>query len=254
VAPRSNHQRRRARGAEPLALTVGGPHAVLAALDQPAAVERVFIDDESGARGQESRAAAQRAGIPVSPASRGECDRLAGVKAQGVAARIRFRYADFYELIGAASGLVVFLDGVEYQQNLGAIIRTAEATGCLGVVIPGRRTAEVTAAVVRASAGAALRLPVARPVNLAGAIHKARDAGFWAIGLDQHAPRIIEPQPNGARTALVVGGEGRGLGRLVRETCDELVRIPMRGKVESLNASAATAVAIYRTQTLVLFG
>jgi 23S rRNA (guanosine2251-2'-O)-methyltransferase len=247
------HRSRSARGAD-VHLTVAGPHAVLAALEQPDSVERVFLENDAQvSRADVIRAAAGRAGIPVSATARGECDRLAGVKAQGVAASIRFRYADFDDLISAASGMLVFLDGIEDPQNLGAIIRTAEAAGCLGVVIPARRTAEVTPAVVRASAGTALQLPIARPVNLAGALHKARDAGFWALGLDHQAERVIEPQRADTRSALVVGGEGRGLGRLVRETCDELVRIPMRGRVESLNASAATAVAIYRMQSPTLF-
>jgi 23S rRNA (guanosine2251-2'-O)-methyltransferase len=252
---RSTHRRRRTKPGEAIALTVAGPHAVLAALENPESVERVFLDAEAhGARADAVRAAAERAGVPISKAGRGECDRLSGVRAQGFAARIEFAYADIDDLIAAPAGLILFLDGVEDPQNFGAIVRTAEAAGCLGVVIPGRRTADVTAAAVRASAGAALQLPIARPVNLAGAIHKARDAGFWAIGLDHEAERVLEPQATGARSALVVGGEGRGLGRLVRETCDELARIPMRGKVESLNASAATAVAIYRAQANVLFG
>ena len=254
MSSRSTHRRRRVRPGEAVNLTVAGPHAVLAALARPGSVERVFLDGESeGARLESIRAAAVEAGVPISKAARGECDRLSGVRSQGVAARIRFEYADLDDLVSAEKGLIVFLDGIEDPQNFGAIIRTAEAAGCLGVVIPARRTAEVTAAAVRASAGAALQLPIARPVTLAGAIHKARDAGLWVIGLDHEAQRVVEPQPPAACTALVVGGEGRGLGRLVRETCDELARIPMRGKVESLNASAATAVAIYRVQTRVLF-
>jgi 23S rRNA (guanosine2251-2'-O)-methyltransferase len=253
MSQRATHRRR--RSGDSVALTVGGPHAVAAALARPGGVERVFLDsDVQGARLETVRQQALRAGVPVSTTKRGECDRLSGGRAQGVAARITFQYADFDDLVSSPSGLLVFLDGVEDPQNLGAIVRTAEAAGCLGVVIPGRRTADVTSTVVRASAGAALALPIARPVNLTAALHKARDAGFWALGLDQDAERAIEPQRPDARTALVVGGEGRGLGRLVRETCDELVRIPMRGSVESLNASAATAVAIYCTQSLVLFG
>jgi 23S rRNA (guanosine2251-2'-O)-methyltransferase len=255
MSSRSAHKRRRSGSGDSVQLTIGGPHAVAAALTRPGAVERVFLDsDVESARLESLRKQAVGAGVPVSTTKRGECDRLSGGRAQGVAARITFQYADFDELIAAEKGLLVFLDGVEDPQNLGAIIRTAEAAGSLGVVIPGRRAAEVTSTVVRASAGAALALPIARPVNLTAALHKARDAGFWAFGLDQSAERVIEPQRPDARTALVVGGEGRGLGRLVRETCDELVRIPMRGRVESLNASAATAVAIYCTQSLVLFG
>jgi 23S rRNA (guanosine2251-2'-O)-methyltransferase len=157
------------------------------------------------------------------------------------------------DLVASESGLLVLLDGVEDPQNLGAIIRTAEAAGCIGVVIPSRRSAQITASVVRASAGAALHLPVAQPVNLVAAMQKARDAGFWAIGLDHTAERILEPAQPGGRTALIVGGEGRGLARLVRDSCDELARIPMAGSVESLNASAATAVAIYRLLGPALF-
>ena len=248
-------RRRRGRGGHALDLTVGGPHAVQAALEHGEDVERVFIEaNTTGPRIDWIREAAARKGVPVSTIGRAECDRLCGTRAQGVAAKTRFRYADFDDLLTAEPGLMLVLDGVEDPQNLGAIIRTAEAAGCLGVVIPPRRSAQITAAVVRASAGAALYLPIAQPVNLSAALQKAREAGFWTIGLDHRAERLLAAAKPGERTALVIGGEGRGLARLVRETCDDLARIPMTGAVESLNASAAAAVAIYRIRASSLFG
>jgi len=130
--------------------------------------------------------------------------------------------------------------------NLGAVIRTAEAAGALAVVLPGRRAAPVTATVLRISAGAALHLPVCRVANLSRAIEMAQHAGFWAVGLDAEADDLLEPPPPPRPAALVLGSEGSGLRPLVARNCDQLARLPMRGRVGSLNAAAAAAVALYR--------
>jgi len=224
---------------------------------------------------------ARAAGIPVSRVPKGECDRLAGVRAQGVAAEISYAYADFDSLLAAVQDvghgqrggdglgdrrLLVFLDGVEDPHNLGAIIRTAEAAGALAVVIQGRRSAQVTPAVARASAGAAMQLPVCRVTNLVQAMRLAREAGYWLVGLDHDAAGSLSAAPGPgvggeidgpagriALVGLVVGGEGQGLRRLVVEGCDELARLPMRGRVESLNASVAASIAIYRVCEKTLF-
>ena len=143
--------------------------------------------------------------------------------------------------------IVVVLDGVTDPQNLGAAARTAEAAGVDLLVTRERRAAPVTAAAVRASAGALLHLPLARVVNLSRTLRwLAAQAGFTVVGLDERAGATIldEPSPPG-RVALVVGSEGAGMSRLVRESCDRLVGLPMRGHVSSLNASAALAAALY---------
>lgn len=141
--------------------------------------------------------------------------------------------------------LVLVLDGVEDPANLGAIIRTAEGAGVHGVIIPKHRAAGLTPAVAKTSAGALEHLPVAQVTNLARALDELKAAGLWVAGADPaavdvyHHARLLPP------LALVMGGEGRGLSRLVREHCDVLVRLPMRGQIESLNVAVATGILLY---------
>jgi 23S rRNA (guanosine2251-2'-O)-methyltransferase len=145
----------------------------------------------------------------------------------------------------AASGLLVLLDGVEDPQNLGAVIRTALAAGAGGVVIPERRAAGLTEAAVRASAGAAAHLRVARVTNLARAMEEIKEAGYWLVGLDERAEkRHTEVDLTGA-IAVVLGGEGKGLHQLVKERCDFVVSIPTSGPVRSLNVSVAAGVVLF---------
>ena len=141
--------------------------------------------------------------------------------------------------------LVMVVDGVTDPHNLGAIARSAEAAGAHALVVRRRRSAPLGEAAMRASAGALLHLPVAEVANLARAIELLKRAGFWVVGLDEKAPRGLEEGPPPGRLALVVGDEGEGLSRLVREACDELVAIPLRGRVGSLNVSVAAGVALF---------
>ena len=146
----------------------------------------------------------------------------------------------------AEDAIVVVLDGITDPQNLGAAARSAEAAGAAMLITRTKRAADVTASAVRASAGALLHLPHARVANIARAIDRLQDAGFWVLGLDGDAAASIydEPAPEG-KVALVVGSEGEGMSRLVRERCDVLVRLPMHGRVGSLNASASLAAVLY---------
>ncbi len=141
--------------------------------------------------------------------------------------------------------ILVVLDGVEDPRNLGAIVRTAEAVGAVGVVIPTRRAAGLSPLVAKASAGAVMHLPVAGVVNLARAVEVLQQAGFRVVAADPSAQRSYDEADLTPPVALVVGGEGRGVRRLVRERCDEVVRIPMKGKVQSLNASVAAGILLY---------
>jgi 23S rRNA (guanosine2251-2'-O)-methyltransferase len=142
--------------------------------------------------------------------------------------------------------LVVVLDGITDPQNLGAAARAAEAAGTVMLVTRIRRAASVTPAAVKASAGALLHLPHARVANIARALERLKEAGFFVVGLDEAAEATVydRPCPPG-RVTLVVGSEGEGLSRLTREACDELVRLPMRGRVASLNAAASLAAVLY---------
>ncbi|MDR7392268.1 MAG: 23S rRNA (guanosine(2251)-2'-O)-methyltransferase RlmB, partial [Armatimonadota bacterium] len=130
-------------------------------------------------------------------------------------------------------------------RNLGAILRTAEAAGAVGAVIPTRRSAGLSPAVAKASAGAVMHLPVAGVVNLARAVEACKEAGFRVVAADPQASVDYDEAQLDPPLALVVGGEQRGVRRLVRERCDAVVRIPMRGRVESLNVSVAAAVLLY---------
>jgi 23S rRNA (guanosine2251-2'-O)-methyltransferase len=166
---------------------------------------------------------------------------------QGVCAEVGpYPYADADSLLDPEDALVLALDEVQDPHNLGAVIRVAETAGCAGVVLPERRSAEVTAAVCRSSAGAAEHLPVARVRNLADWLVSAKQReNTWVYGAAADASVPYERPDYRGRVVLVLGSEGRGLRPRVAETCDELVRLPSRGKVGSLNVSTAAAALVY---------
>jgi len=165
---------------------------------------------------------------------------------QGVCAQVEaYRYALIEEVLGEATPLIVALDQVQDPQNLGSICRTAECAGASALVIPERRTAEVTPAVCKASAGAVEHLRVARVRNLADFLAMAKVAGAWCYGADPGARTRYDQVDLSGTVVLVLGSEGKGLRPRVAETCDELLALPVRGRIESLNVSAAAAVLIY---------
>ena len=165
---------------------------------------------------------------------------------QGICAEVSpFAYADPAALLRGGSRLIVALDQIQDPQNLGAICRTAECAGAGGVVIPERRSAEVTAAVCKASAGAVEHLPVARVRNLADFLAEAKVAGRWCYGAEGDAGASYDTVDYAEAAVLVLGAEGKGLRPRVAAGCDLLVGIPLRGRIESLNVSAAAAVLIY---------
>ena len=156
-----------------------------------------------------------------------------------------YPYASADALLEPEDALVVCLDEVQDPHNLGAVCRAAECAGATGVVVPERRSAAVTPAVCRASAGAVEHLPVARVRNLADFVERAKRRGAWSYGADA-AARVPYDRPDyRGRVVLVLGSEGRGIRRRVAEACDELVALPVRGRVGSLNVSAAAAALVY---------
>jgi 23S rRNA (guanosine2251-2'-O)-methyltransferase len=193
------------------------------------------------------RIAAQ--GLPVGQRTPDELDLLAPDH-QGVVARVamprELGEGDLRAFAFGPDAVVVVLDGVTDPQNLGAAARSAEAAGAAMLVSRERRAAPVTPAAVRASAGALLHLPVVRVTNLTRAIQMLQERGFTVVGLAEDAVARVgeDPAPDGP-LAVVLGAEGSGISRLVREHCDLLVALPMRGKVASLNASAALAAALF---------
>jgi 23S rRNA (guanosine2251-2'-O)-methyltransferase len=186
-------------------------------------------------------------GVPVQPATAGEIAARAETDAhQGVCAEVDpYPYADAAQLLRAPDALIVALDEITDPQNLGAICRTAECVGATGVVIPERRAAEVTAAVCKASAGAVEHLPVARVRNLADFLVQARDAGAWSYGAAAGARTPYRAPDYRGKVVLVLGAEGRGLRPRVAAACDDLVALPLRGRLDSLNVSATAAVLLY---------
>lgn len=195
---------------------------------------------------------ARRRGIKVVFQSTEELDRLAeGQKHQGIIAIASpIRYSTLKEIIDGAflskrEPLIVVLDHIQDPHNLGAIIRTAEAAGAHGVVIPKRRAAGVTPTAVKVSSGATDYIPIARVSNIAMTLEKLKERGIWVIGLVPDAERSIYRIDMTVPLALVIGSEGGGLSRLVSERCDMLASIPMFGSLGSLNASVAAGVALY---------
>ncbi|MDT5028056.1 MAG: rRNA (guanosine2251-2-O)-methyltransferase [Micromonosporaceae bacterium] len=190
-------------------------------------------------------------GLPVLEVSRAELDRMTGgVLHQGVGLQVPpFAYEPFDDLVASAAEavtpLLVALDGVTDPRNLGAVVRSAAAFGAHGVFLPERRAASMTATAWRTSSGAAARMPISQVTNLTRALKQTQQAGFVAVGLDADAPTsVYDLEAAVGPLVLVVGSEGRGLSRLVGETCDLRINIPMTSAVESLNASVAAAVAL----------
>ena len=170
---------------------------------------------------------------------------------QGVCAEAEpYPYADPDGLLAASDALVVCLDQIQDPQNLGAVCRVAEAAGAAGVVIPDRRAAEVTPAVCKASAGAVEHLPVARVRNVADWLGAAKETGAWVYGASADARMGYDEPDWSGRAVLVLGSEGRGLRPRVAAACDELVSLPMDGRIESLNVSTAAAALLYGVRLL----
>ncbi|MGQ9874240.1 MAG: 23S rRNA (guanosine(2251)-2'-O)-methyltransferase RlmB [Chloroflexus sp.] len=196
---------------------------------------------------------AQQAGVPVERIERQTLDRrLRDANHQGVMLEAGpYPYVELDTCLNTAAerreaALLLLLDHLQDPQNIGTLLRTAEAVGCHGVVIPGRRAAEITPAVVNASSGAVEHLRVAMVTNLNQTIEELQRAGIWVAGLEQdEQAQDIDAVDLDLPLALVIGAEGTGIARLVRERCDFLVRLPTVGQVGSLNAAIAGSIAIY---------
>jgi 23S rRNA (guanosine2251-2'-O)-methyltransferase len=193
--------------------------------------------------------AAKRAQVPVRREPRVSLDRLTNhANHQGVLAiTSAASYSDAHDLVSSISSdtLLVLLDGVEDPHNLGAIIRTAECGGASAVIVPERRAAHLTDTVAKTSAGALEHLPVARVTNLASFIEELKKKNVWVVGVESTGQMNYTEFNYSSAIALVFGGEGGGLHRLVRERCDAVVSIPMRGNVTSLNVSVAVGVVLF---------
>ena len=225
---------------------LSGIHPIVEALRGKRPLDRILVAKGAGGpRVQEIIDLARQGNVPVRFEPRNSLDRLAGSPAhQGVVAMgAAQKYADIEK--AAEGDLVVVLDGVEDPHNLSAIIRTAHAAGATSVVIPERRAAGVTDVVAKAAAGALEHLPVARVTNVNRTLEELKERGFWIYGLDERGEQDYDTVDYGSPTAIVLGGEGKGLHEQVRKHCDVLVRIPMAGKISSLNVSVAAGVVLF---------
>jgi 23S rRNA (guanosine2251-2'-O)-methyltransferase len=247
--PRTN---RPARGRTEETETVLGRNPVLECLRAgvPATALYVALGSEADERLTESVARAADSGIAILEVPRADLDRMtANHLHQGIALQVPpYRYAHPDDLVAAAAdsppALLVALDNISDPRNLGAIVRSVAAFGGHGVLIPQRRSASVTAVAWRTSAGAAARIPVGRATNLTRTLKDWADRGLRVVGLDAEGDTALDELDGTDPMVVVVGSEGKGLSRLVRETCDEVVSIPMAGRTESLNASVAAGVVL----------
>jgi len=234
---------------------VAGRNAVLEALreDVPATQLTVMVRLDSDERVGEIMRLATARGLPIAEAPRTDLDRMTDHAVhQGVALTIPpYEYAEIEELLEIAADrfeppLLVALDGITDPRNLGAILRSADAFGAHGVILPERRSVSMTASVWKVAAGAAGRVRVAQVTNLNRALTSLKEKGVFVLGLDAEGDVTTRGLELGTQpAALVVGAEGKGLSRLAREISDQVVSIPMAGRSESLNASVAAAIALY---------
>jgi 23S rRNA (guanosine2251-2'-O)-methyltransferase len=214
-----------------------------------ARLEKVYITrGKAGPRLQKIIDLARSRGVPLHFEPGEVLTRKAGTpKHQDVVADTgEIRYIDLERLLQRRPSLLLALDGVEDPHNLGAVLRTAEAAGVDGILLPQRRTSPVTPVVVKTSAGAALHLPICRVGNLVQALERLKQEGFWVVGLDMKGNTRVADIDPGLPLAVVVGGEHQGVRRLVAKNCDFLVSLPMKGRVASLNLSVAAGVLLYQ--------
>lgn len=183
---------------------------------------------------------------------KGEIERLAQTSHhQGIVGTlVEFKYADIEDILerwklSEEKALILILDCIQDPQNLGSLIRTADAAGVHGVIIPKDRAAEVTAAVVKVSAGAIEHMLISRVTNIADTILKLKEAGLWIIGIEAGGSQDIYSFDMNTDLAIVIGSEGKGIRRLVKERCDACLSIPMKGSISSLNASVAGGIALF---------
>ena len=232
---------------------IEGRNAVIEALRAGTPIDKIYIArGETGATLGHIASTARGKGVVVTEADRRKLDGMSRTKShQGVIAIAAVReYAEVDDLLNAAREkgeppLLVVCDELSDPHNLGAVIRTADAAGAHGVIIPKRRSAGLTAIVGKTSAGAVAHVPVARVPNLPALLRELKEEGIWVFGAAMEGSTPLYQADLKGPAAIVIGSEGAGLGRLVKESCDFTVSIPMLGRINSLNASAAAAVLLY---------
>ena len=231
-------------------MIVDGANVVKELLNAHARIDKIIVEKSSNKEIVQIMDLANRFGVPMQVMEKKDLERIAKTKTQGVVAFIpNFEYCELRDIMLEAERkdekpFIVILDGIEDPHNLGAIIRTCECAGVHGVIIPENRACEVNATVYRTSAGAVTNMKICRVVNLTRTIDELKEQGVWIYAMEAGNKRIYDADFT-YPTAIVVGSEGKGVSRLVREHSDEVLSLDMFGKVNSLNASNATAIGVY---------
>ena len=231
-----------------------GRNPVIEALKEGAEIEKIYIARGGTGSVDKIKALARDNGVRYDFIDRTLLDKMAhGEKHQGVIAEVSaYEYADMDDIFVRAESsgeapFVIILDEIEDPHNLGAIIRTAECAGAHGVIIPKRRACGLTSAAAKAAAGALATMPVVRVTNITNAIEELKGKGLWIAACDMDGDTYYEADLSGA-IGIVIGNEGKGISRLVKEHCDFTVSIPLMGKINSLNASNAAAIIMYEVR------
>ncbi|MBY0165277.1 23S rRNA (guanosine(2251)-2'-O)-methyltransferase RlmB [Cytobacillus firmus] len=233
---------------------VAGKHSVTEALKSGRTINKIWIAENAQKHlTLPIIAEAKKLGIVIQHVDKRKLDQMVpGVQHQGVVAQAApYAYVEVDDLLKAAEEkgeppFLLLLDEIEDPHNLGSILRTADCTGAHGVILPKRRSAQVTATVSKTSAGAVEYVPVARVTNLGQTIDQLKEMGVWVVGTVVDAVQeLYDTEVFDGPVAIVIGNENKGMGRLIREKCDVLVKLPMAGKINSLNASVAAGVVMY---------
>jgi 23S rRNA (guanosine2251-2'-O)-methyltransferase len=232
---------------------IAGKHSVLEALRSGRTINKIWIAENAQKQlTQPIVAEAKQHGVIVQYADKRKLDQMAeNVQHQGVVAQVAaYAYVEVDDILALAASrneepFILILDEIEDPHNLGSILRTADCTGVHGVIIPKRRSVGLTATVSKTSAGAVEYVAVARVTNLAQTIDRLKEGGVWVAGTDVAAEQQVYQSNLNMPLALVIGNENKGIGRLIKEKCDFLLKLPMFGHVNSLNASVAASVLMY---------
>ena len=231
---------------------IEGRNPLLEAIESDVSIDCIYVDKSAGGSLKKILAEAKNKGFTIKYVDKEALDRMSeNGRHQGIIAQAsEYEYKEIEDIFEAASArkenpFIIILDEITDVHNLGAIIRTAEVMGAHGIIIPKRRAAQVNGVVSKTSAGAVEYIPVVRVTNISRTIQELKDRGLWIFGADMCGDKYIYEENFNVPLAVVIGSEGKGISRLVRDNCDVLLKIPMNGKVTSLNASCAASVIIY---------
>ncbi|PLR65802.1 MULTISPECIES: 23S rRNA (guanosine(2251)-2'-O)-methyltransferase RlmB [Bacillaceae] len=229
-----------------------GRNTVIEALKSTRNVYKIFMAENSvKGQAQQITVLAKEKGVTIQTVPKKKIDQMVEGNHQGVVAQVAaYEYAEVDDILKAAEDkneapFILLLDEIEDPHNLGSIMRTADAVGAHGIIIPKRRAVGLTAAVAKSSTGAIEYIPVARVTNMARAIEELKERGVWIVGTDAKGSDDYRSMDGKMPLGLVIGSEGKGIGRLIKEKCDFLVNLPMAGQVTSLNASVAASLLMY---------